>query len=127
MLRLKLDSRKSFNFVRALPVQGRVYGGRGCLARGSKIIMNDGSLKKIEDVVVGDFCLGLTANQGKFWIYFVAKEMMYRVKQTSTQDYVVNGAHVLVLKKSKSCPFGQRRVVRFWKSSQTKRKISRLS
>ena len=82
-------------------------GGRGCLAKGEKVIMADGSLRAIEDVRVGDRMMGPDSKPRTVIDLHRGTEMMYRVKQTSAKDYVVNGAHVLVLRKSKSCALDQ--------------------
>jgi len=79
------------------------YGGRGCLAPGTQVIMADGSLANIEDVRVGDKMMGPDSKPREVLDLFHGTEMMYAVKQTSAQEYIVNGAHVLVLKKSESC------------------------
>ncbi len=79
------------------------HGGRGCLAPGSKVIMADGSLRNIEDVAVGDLMMGPDGKPRTVLRLFSGREQMYRVKQTSAQDYIVNGAHILVLKKSEAC------------------------
>lgn len=79
------------------------HGGRGCLAPGSKVIMADGSLRNIEDVSVGDLLMGPDSKPRVVLQLFRGREQMYRVKQTSAQEYVVNGAHILVLRKSEAC------------------------
>lgn len=79
------------------------HGGRGCLAPGSKVIMADGSLRNIEDVAVGDKMMGPDGKPRTVLRLFSGREQMYRIKQTSAQDYVVNGAHILVLRKSAAC------------------------
>lgn len=73
------------------------------MAPGSKVIMADGSLRSIEDVSVGDLLMGPDSKPRTVLKLFRGREQMYRVKQTSAQDYVVNGAHILVLRKSESC------------------------
>ncbi len=83
-----------------------IYGGRGagkCLAIGTKVIMFDGSLKKVEDVQINDELMGPDCYPRKVLGTTRGTDMMYKVNQTSGIDYVVNSAHILSLKKSESC------------------------
>jgi len=81
------------------------YGGRGgakCLALGTKVIMFDGSLKKVEDIRVGDKVMGVDNQPRTVLGTTRGKGKLYKVSQSSAIDYIVNDAHILSLKKSKS-------------------------
>jgi phage terminase large subunit len=65
--------------------------------------MYDGTLRSIETVRVGDKMMGPDSEPRTVLDLFHGSEPMYRVRQTSANYYDVNGAHVLVLKKSASC------------------------
>lgn len=83
-----------------------IYGGRGgsrCLQVGTEIIMADGTLCKIEDVKKGELVMGADSKPREVLTVSKGKSQLYRVKQTSAEDYVVNDTHVLSLKKSLSC------------------------
>lgn len=83
------------------------YGGRGgakCLALGTKVIMADGSLRAVEDVRVGDAVMGPDSLPRNVLAVTRGLGDLYRVKQTSANDYTVNADHVLSLKKSGSSP-----------------------
>lgn len=80
-----------------------VYGGRGggkCLAIGTKIIMADGSLRKVEDIKIGDQVMGPDSWPRNVLGITRGRSMMYKIHQTSGIDYIVNDAHILSLKKS---------------------------
>ena len=81
------------------------WGGRGagkCLALGTRVIMSDGSLKVVEDIKTGDSVMGPDSLPRKVLGTTRGKSDMYKIHQTSGIDYVVNSAHILSLKKSKS-------------------------
>lgn len=69
-----------------------------CLAKGTKILMYDGTFKKVEDIVVGDKIMG---DDGKCRIILSlanGKEMMYDIISTKGEKYTVNESHILSLK-----------------------------
>jgi phage terminase large subunit len=81
------------------------WGGRGgskCLAVGTRVIMLDGSLRAIEDVRIGEKLMGPDGKPRLVLATTREYGELYRIRQTSAMDYVVNDAHILSLKKSKS-------------------------
>jgi hypothetical protein len=79
--------------------------GRGkCLGKDTPILMFDGSIKMVQDIVVGDVLLG--DDLGKRNVLSVArgKENMYRISDCSyyydSNSYIVNESHILSLKHS---------------------------
>lgn len=83
-----------------------LHGGRGgakCLALGTKVIMFDGTLKAVEDVQDGDLVMGPDSTPRTVLSTTRGSGPLYRVKQTSGMEYVVNEEHILSLKKSTSC------------------------
>lgn len=82
-----------------------MYGGRSgtkCLAVGTKVIMADGSLRAVEDVRIGEQVMGPDSKPRNVLALDRGHSEMYRIRQTSAMDYVVNAAHILSLKKSHS-------------------------
>lgn len=80
-----------------------LYGGRGsgkCLALGTRVIMADGSLRAVEDVRAGEAVMGPDSKPRRVLSTTRGVGPLYRVKQTSGMDYVVNDAHILSVKKS---------------------------
>lgn len=85
-----------------------MLGGRGagkCLGLGTKVIMADGSLRPVEDIKTGESVMGPDSKPRKVLGTCRGKSMMYKIHQTSGIDYIVNDAHILSLKKSKSAIF----------------------
>ena len=81
------------------------YGGRGggkCLRVGTKVIMADGSLRSVENVKNGEYVMGPDSKPRLVSGTTRGFGELFEIKQTSGMTYVVNDAHILSLKKSKS-------------------------
>ncbi|MEM7260020.1 MAG: Hint domain-containing homing endonuclease, partial [Pseudomonadota bacterium] len=93
--------------VNGMPVRYRVAkGGRGsskCFAPDTPVLMYNGSIKPVGDVVVGELVMGPDSKPRKVLHTTTGTSEMYRVMQTSAMNYVVNADHILSLKKSNSC------------------------
>ena len=84
-----------------------LYHGVGvgkCFARGTRIIMVDGSFKPVEDIVVGDVVMG--PDSGPRIVKNLSRGMdkMYNIVETysSKKLFCVNSAHILCIKDEKS-------------------------
>lgn len=73
-----------------------------CLGKGTKVVMYDGSLKKVEDVVAGDLLMGNDSSPRKVLSIARGREKMYWIRQNKGIDYRVNESHILSLKRSRS-------------------------
>lgn len=75
-------------------------GSGKCLGEGTELLMFDGSIKRVEDVINGDVLMGddsmprcvqgVTSGFGK----------LFQIEQSSGDTYVVNAPHILVLRKT---------------------------
>ncbi|MCR9052074.1 MAG: replicative DNA helicase [Phaeodactylibacter xiamenensis] len=72
-----------------------------CLGKGTKVLMYDGSLKKVEDVVPGDLLMGDDSTPRRVLTIARGREQMYWIRQNKGKDYRVNESHILSLKKSR--------------------------
>lgn len=63
-----------------------------------KVLCYDGMFKKAKDVIVGDLLMGDDSQPRKVLATHSGKEMMYKIKQQTGDDYVVNESHILTLK-----------------------------
>lgn len=72
-----------------------------CLGKGTKVVMYDGSLKKVEDVKTGDLLMGDDSTPRKVLSTCKGREQMYWIRQNKGLDYRVNESHILSLKKSR--------------------------
>ncbi len=72
-----------------------------CLGKGTKIVMYDGTLKKVEDIEVGDLLMGDDSTPRKVLSLARGREDMYWIRQNKGIDYRVNESHILSLKRSR--------------------------
>lgn len=83
--------------------KGRYYligadsGVGKCLGKGTKVIMFDGSLKEVENVLPGDQLMGPDSTPRNVLSICTGKEQMYIVRQKRGMDYRVNESHILSL------------------------------
>ena len=73
-----------------------------CLGKGTKVLMFDGSLKKVEDVITGDLLMGDNSTPRKVKTIARGRENMYWIRQNKGNDYRVNESHILSLKRSRN-------------------------
>ena len=75
--------------------------GRGkCLAKDTPVLMFNGSIKAVQDIVVGDQLMGDDSTSRRVLSLARGREMMYRVVdcKTNSESYIVNKSHILSLK-----------------------------
>jgi hypothetical protein len=70
----------------------------GCFGENTEIPMWDGTVKKIQDIVIGDILIGDDGNPREVLNTFNGEDNLYEVKQENGINYVVNSKHELVLK-----------------------------
>ena len=78
-----------------------VIGSPGCgkcHGLGTKILMYDGSVKNVEDVVVGDQLMGDDSKPRSVLSLARGRENMYRMNQRNGDAYTVNESHILSLR-----------------------------
>lgn len=69
--------------------------GTGCLAKGTKVLMFDGSLKAVEDIRVGEQVMGDDSTCRNVMSLKRGFEQMYRVSIRGNESFVCNESHVL--------------------------------
>jgi hypothetical protein len=77
-----------------------IPGTGKCLGRDTPVIMYDGTVKMVQDVQVGDQLMGDDSKPRNILSLARGKEKMYKIKQVSGDDYIVNESHILSLKLS---------------------------
>jgi len=82
--------------IAARPAMGK------CLGKGTKVLMYDGTLKRVEDVKVGDQLMGDDSTPRNVLSLARGREEMYWVRQNKGIDYRVNKSHILSLKRSRN-------------------------
>jgi hypothetical protein len=79
----------------------------GCHAAGTKVIMYNGELRNVEDVIVGDLLMGPDGTPRTVLELCRGKEEMYEISpKKGGKAFVVNGNHILSLKSTNE---GQRK------------------
>jgi hypothetical protein len=78
-----------------------LWGPPGCHAKGTDIVMYNGSIKKVEDVIVGDLLLGPDGKSRTVLGLCRGKDEMYKITPTKGEAFVVNGNHILSLTRSR--------------------------
>lgn len=76
------------------------HGPAGCHAKGQLIMMCDGSLKKVEDIVVGDVLAGPSGKCRNVLELRRGFDDMVRIVPTKGRAFTVNKDHVLTLVKN---------------------------
>lgn len=82
--------------IAARPAMGKCWG------IGTIIVMYDGTLKKVEDIKVGDMLMGDDSTPRKVLSLARGREKMYWIRQNKGTDYRVNESHILSLKRSRN-------------------------
>jgi hypothetical protein len=74
--------------------------GKGkCLGRGTPVMMFNRSIKKVEDIVVGDVLMGDNLTSRRVISLARGREKMYKISQKNSEwFYIVNKSHILSLK-----------------------------
>ena len=68
-----------------------------CHGKGTKLLMYDGSVKCVEDIVVGDLLMGDDSTPRRVLSLARGREELFKVRQNKGEDYVVNRSHILTL------------------------------
>lgn len=78
-----------------------LFGGPGtgkCFLRGTKILMYDGTIKNVEDIVIGDKVMGDDSIQRIVKNLSTGSTDMYKVTPVKGEPFIVTGNHMLPLK-----------------------------
>lgn len=73
-------------------------GSGKCLGRGTPVLMFDGTVKAVEDVVIGDVLMGPDSQPRNVLSTAAGIGPLYRVTPRKGDSYIVNDAHILSLK-----------------------------
>lgn len=80
-------------------IVGAASSGK-CLALNTPIRMFDGSVKMVQDIVVGDKLMGDDSMARTVLSTCKGRENMYEIQQASGMNYTVNESHILSLKRN---------------------------
>ena len=76
-----------------------IYDESGCHAPGTEVIMANGHLKKVEDIVVGDLVMGDDGTPRKVLELHHGFQQMYKIVPAVGDTQIVNANHILYGKK----------------------------
>lgn len=82
---------------RAYPKSGHVVilaGGAGCHAKDTEILMFDGSVKRVQDIDVGDLIMGPDSKPRKVLTLHNGEEEMVEVSVNGREPFKVNRSHI---------------------------------
>lgn len=82
------------------PIVINLFGAPGsgkCFAKGTKVLMWNGEIKNIEDVMVGDWVMGDDSTPRKVLELHQGRAPMYLLKRSFSKDIVVSANHILSL------------------------------
>lgn len=68
-----------------------------CLGKGTPVLLFDGTIKPVEEIVVGDLLMGPDSKHKTVLSLATGHEEMYRVTPVKGEPYIVNKSHILSL------------------------------
>lgn len=77
-----------------------IAGPIGCHAKGTMILMADGTCKVIEDIVVGDAVMGPDSQPRHVHELHRGQDMLMEIRPVKGEPFVVNGDHILSLQRT---------------------------
>ncbi len=78
-------------------------GGTGkCMGFDTPVIMYDGTIKMIQDIIVGDLVMGDDSSAREVLATDTGEDIMYEVSTIKGDSYIVNSNHILTFKSSKT-------------------------
>lgn len=94
---------KQYKQFPMLHINGSAGAGK-CFAKGTPVLMANGTVKAVEDVVVGDKVLGPDGKVRNVLSLGQGRETMYKITPVKGDPYTVNESHILSLKISDKNP-----------------------
>jgi len=77
-------------------------GGGKCLGYNTPVMMADGTIKMVQDIIIGDKLMGDDSKPREVLSLARGREQMYRIIQENSDSYIVNSSHILSLYKPKT-------------------------
>lgn len=82
-------------------ISGRTKEGK-CFGKGTEILMHNGTIKKVEDIKVGDKIMGDDSTERNISALGHGQEMMYKITNRDGSSFACNESHILALKRTRS-------------------------
>ena len=71
-----------------------------CLGKDTEILMYNGTVKKVQDIIVGDVLMGDDSMPRNVLTLARGREQMYKISSKKGDSYICNESHILSLKSS---------------------------
>lgn len=78
-------------------------GAGKCFRSGTKVLMYDGMIKKVEDIKVGDYLMGPDSKKRRVFNLSKGKDTLFEVKPVKGDSFYVTRNHILPLKFNCHC------------------------
>lgn len=78
-------------------------GSGKCLGKGTPVLMFNGSITDVENIVVGDLLMGPDSKPRKVLSVASGIDDLYRIKPKRGESFVVNASHILSLRMTNGC------------------------
>ena len=72
--------------------------GKRCWKKGTKMLLWNGEIKNVEDIKIGDILIGNDGTPRNVLNLHNGVDKLYKIKQETREDYIVNSEHLLSLK-----------------------------
>lgn len=92
-------SQLTANGATGIALNARTGFGK-CLGKGTKVLLFDGTVKNVEDIVIGDRLMGPDSKPRTVLSLARGREELVRIVQNKGEAYVVNKSHILSLKQT---------------------------
>ena len=95
-----LDEIKDVTDIKNLEYSIVIYGDNGvgkCLGKGTPVLMYDGTIKSVEDIVPGDILMGPGSKPRNVLTTTVGKGPLCRIVPTKGDSWICNYDHILTL------------------------------
>jgi superfamily II DNA or RNA helicase len=80
---------------------GIIKMATGCHARGTEILMYDGSIKRVEEIAVGDRIMGPDSKPRRVLQLCRGRDRMVKIIPTKGEPFTINQEHILSLKRTR--------------------------
>jgi len=104
----------------AIAIHGPPGSGK-CFGINTPILMFDGSVKMVQNVVVGDIIMGDDSSPRRILGLGRGVDTLYRVIYNNGEHYVVNSEHILCLYNTQTCEYMEMEIRDFIKMSTVER------
>lgn len=71
-----------------------------CFSKNTPILMFDGTVKMVQDIIIGDILMGDDSNSRNVLTLGNGRDTMYKITNVKGENYTVNSEHILCLKYS---------------------------